>query len=345
LKRSALVFLLGLVAWTATTAVASAAVWTETTPQFFFPGFVGVGASSSTDVWAVGENDADFETPVAEHWDGSRWQGGVLGVLRPNDGGLFGVSALSATNAWAVGWQDTPGTGALALHWNGTSWTVKPTPAPTSGTRSLSSVSAISPSNVWAVGGQGVTNTRPLVEHWNGAAWKVVSAPGSGALTSVKAVSATNVWAVGADLVEHYNGTGWTMASAPITSMTNLTQINRISGTTHLWAVGTDTATGTPVAISFNGSAWSAHNPPGVGQLGGVAALAAGDVWASGSTPNGNSTTNFTVHWNGSTWSRVAPAGLANGWVENMTRAPGSTQLWAVGMDLGTDGPFAAYRR
>ena len=44
--------------------------------------------------------------------------------------------------------------------------------------------------------------------------------------------------------------------------------------------------------------------------LDGVAALSANDVWASGTSL----------------------------WVKSMTRVPGSTQLWAVGMALSSDG-------
>ncbi|MGN6379738.1 MAG: hypothetical protein ACTHNU_12355 [Gaiellales bacterium] len=330
-----------------TAQAAAAASWSQTSPEFFFPDFVGVGASSATNVWAVGENDADFSTPVAERWNGSAWVGGpTINVLRPNDGGLFGVSALSTSNAWAVGWQDTPNSGALALHWNGRSWSVVPTPVPAAGrTRVLNSVSAVSASNVWAVGGvTGPSGTFPLVEHWNGTAWKVVSAPGGGALTTVRVVTATNVWAAGGHLVEHYNGTAWSMVSAPVTATTQLSEINRVPGTTHLWAVGKDTGASpeTPVAIYFNGTSWVAHNPPSTtGELDGVAADSGSNVWASGVSADGSA--NLTAHWTGTSWSIVSPAGLANGWVENMTRAPNSTQLFAVGSLLDGSGPFAAY--
>ena len=104
-------------------------------------------------------------------------------------------------------------------------------------------------------------------------------------------------------------------------------------------------ATKKPVAISYNGTSWNAHNPPGAGALDGVAALSANDVWASGTSLTAPQS-NVTVHWTGSAWHTVAPAGLAGAWVENMTRAPGSTQLWAVGMDISSNGgigPFAAY--
>jgi hypothetical protein len=324
------------------------AVWTETTPQMFFPGFGSVGASSTTNVWAVGENDADREQPVAERWTGSRW---VLhfGVL-PNptgapDGGFDGVTVLTATDVWAVGWMDMGNSnshGPLAERWNGTVWKIIALPSAAAG-GTLNAVSAVSRTDVWAVGS--AASGGPLVMRWNGTSWRLVAAPGATAFSSVKAVSASNVWGVGGNVVEHYNGSNWTRVPVPLASTITLNQINRVPGTTHLWAVGwnTDTAGNeTPVAIYYNGSAWSRNTPPiATGRLGGVAANSDSDVWVSG--VDWRTQVNVTAHWNGSTWTVGAPAGLANGSVENMTHAPNSNQLFAVGSGLGGDGPFAAY--
>ncbi|HXD68559.1 MAG TPA: hypothetical protein VN615_01765 [Gaiellales bacterium] len=338
-----------MVACAASASIASAEVWTQMTPRPGFPDIpelVGVGASSASDVWAVGENDADSSMPVAAHWDGTAWvEMSLANQLDDYQGGLTGVSALSASDAWAVGWQETPGSGALAVFWNGSDWSVVATPALAGGSRVLGSVSMLTPSDVWAVGYQ--TSGRSLAEHWNGTRWSVVATPNAGPLVSVKAVSASNVWAIGArHVVEHYNGTKWATVAVPVTSTTNLGRITRIPGTTHLWVVGTDMATKKPVAIYYNGASWKAHNPPGAGALDGVAALSADDVWASGTSLTAPGK-NVTFHWTGSAWHSVAPAGLAGGSVENMTRVPGSTQLWAVGMGISsggsTGGPFAAY--
>jgi hypothetical protein len=89
-------------------ATASAPRWHPTTLAApAFPGFVGVGASSASNVWAVGENDADRETPYAQRWNGSSWTSVPVPLPGPTtdilDGGLFSVSALSTSNAWAVG--------------------------------------------------------------------------------------------------------------------------------------------------------------------------------------------------------------------------------------------------
>jgi hypothetical protein len=341
-----------VVVWAASMSVASAAVWTQVTPPvagYSIPYLNGVGASSASDVWVVGNEDAldAYGWPLIAHWDGSAWQweGWVTGLDPDQTSALIGVAALSPSDAWAVGVQHDSG-GALAAHWDGSSWSEVPTPVSATKHRTLYSVSMLSGSDVWAVGAQ---TSGTLVEHWDGTRWWVVTSHGTAKLTSVQAVSAKNVWAVGGALVEHYNGTKWATVKAPVTSTTTLSQITRVPGTTHLWAVGTDyhgyNAPATPVAIYYNGTSWKAHTPPGTGQLFGVAALSSSDVEASGvcscatvAPPN----SNVTVHWNGSTWHRVTPAGLANAAVESMTRAPGSTQLWVIG-EGPRGGPFVAY--
>ncbi len=329
---------------------ASQETWTETTPQFFFPDFVSVGASSATNVWAVGENSADREQPVGERWTGTQW---VLhfGVLpNPNsdpNGGFFGVAALSPRDVWAVGWTDSGinVNGPLTERWDGTAWNIIATPSAAAG-GTLNAVSAVSATNIWAVGATATGG--PLVMHWNGTSWRLVTAPGVTPLSSVKSVTASNIWAVGGNVVEHYNGSSWTRVRVPLASTITLSQINRVPGTTHMWAVGWNTDTTgneTPVAIYYNGSAWSRNRPPiAVGRLSGVAANSDGDVWVSGADFSAQpDSLNVTAHWNGSKWTVATPAGLANGLVENMTRAPNSNQLFAVGSLIGGDGPFAAY--
>ena len=329
-----------------TPATAAASAWTSTAPQQNFPGFNGVGAASTTDVWAVGESDADRELPYAEHWNGSAWTeidpplpAGSL----PN-GGVYGVTALSSSNAWTVGWTDRDTNDQsywpLIDHWNGHTWRLMS--APGAADTWLVDVSALTPKNVWAVG-WGASNM-PLIEHYNGTAWKVVSAPGSGGLTSVRAVSASNIWAVGGDQVEHYNGKAWKLASYPGSSAGTISfgQINRVPGTTHLWAVGEDALSSTPVALHYTGSAWTSTSVPGTGKLDAVAASSDSDVWAAGTDASG---TPITMHWNGSQWTQVSGTVLDGALVEAMTHSPNSSQLWAVGWTVADNITFAAHLR
>jgi hypothetical protein len=327
---------------------ASGESWTETTPQQFFPDFLSVGASSITNVWAVGENSADREQPVAERWTGSRWVLHYGGLPNPNNtpnGGFFGVTVLSARDVWAVGWTDRGVSGfhePLTERWNGAGWKIVATPAAATG-GTLNAVSAISRRDIWTVGA--TANGGPLVMHWNGTAWRLVAAPGGTPLSSITSIRASNIWAVGGNVVEHYNGSNWSRVDVPLASTVTLNQINRVPGTTHLWAVGWNTDTvgdETPVALYKNGSGWSFRTPPiAAGRLGGVAANSDSDVWVSG--VDFSTQTNVTAHWNGSRWIVRTPVGLADGGVENMAHAPNSNQLFSVGFLLSGDGPFAAY--
>jgi hypothetical protein len=89
----------------------------------------GIGASSSTDVWAVGTFlSAGTYEPFVEHWNGSSWSV-APGVFNANsfDNEFFSVSALSATDVWVVG-ENTASSIApsqsMAEHWNGTAWSL-----------------------------------------------------------------------------------------------------------------------------------------------------------------------------------------------------------------------------
>jgi hypothetical protein len=87
-----------------------------------------VSATSSSDVWAVGEYSSNGAVvkPLVLHWNGTSW----TQVASPHPPGTFGsellgVNALSPGDAWAVGEiSGNHGTGrTLILHWNGTTWT------------------------------------------------------------------------------------------------------------------------------------------------------------------------------------------------------------------------------
>ena len=145
MRRLTLLVVVVVVGWATTTSLAAAAVWTRTTPQYFYPDLLGVGASSASDVWAVGENDADWSSPVAEHWDGTAWQEMVPGNLADGrNGGLFGVWTGSA-------WHTVAPAGLA------NAWVENMTRAPGS-------------TQLWAVGmdmGKGVTNGGPFAAYYH----------------------------------------------------------------------------------------------------------------------------------------------------------------------------------
>jgi hypothetical protein len=172
---------------------------------------LGVGALSSTDVWAVGRylqsDDPRDGNNLVLHWDGAAW---ALVPSTPgsrNLDGLFSVSPISAEDVWAVGrWRTadfTPRT--LAEHWDGRAWSIVSTPNLGQGLNDLFGVAAISSSDVWAVGEQDAPPGMPrlgLIQHWNGTAWRLVKHPnpshtGDNDLNAVDATAGGETWAVG----------------------------------------------------------------------------------------------------------------------------------------------------
>ncbi len=89
-----------------------------------------VAASSSQDVWAVGNSSSGTLT---EHWNGSSWRVVPSPNGTPVDNALYGVSAAAPNDAWAVG--------GVIEHWDGTQWSLV-TGAQSSGLFAVAAVSA-----------------------------------------------------------------------------------------------------------------------------------------------------------------------------------------------------------
>jgi hypothetical protein len=340
-----------------------------------------VNARTSTDAWAVGNflgpNDDDGQVMLAEHWNGTAWSQ----VPTPNvvrfDEKLNAVSAAAANDAWAVGSTNRTGfahTDPLAAHWDGTSWTIVPTPATTGGSKSiLFGVANLGGGNAWAVGRSEAN--RALVEHWNGSAWTIIPTPDPAApagttftgstLTAVSARSATDIWAVGNfsaakgtnsnsfTLTMHWNGSAWTIVPSPNPAIATPAGVQQsLSGVVEIspndaWAVGnTSDITGfqgaKPIAMHWNGTAWSLTTIPGLGGGGTLASVTASSptsVWAAGS-PGG---TTSVLHWNGTSWSpETTPVG-ADGQplLNSISAVRGSaTEVWAAGITLPSGGGY-----
>jgi hypothetical protein len=175
----------------------------------------GVGAVSSSDVWAVGDYEpgSNREQTLMEHWDGTAW----TAVSSPNVGmypnELNGVAAVSSSDVWAVGdYYSGSAYQTLVEYWDGTQWSVVSSPNVGTHENHLYGVAAVSANDVWSVGyyynGSGAEQT--LVEHWDGSTWSVVPSPNVGthdnALYGIAAAPASNGewWAVGAYVYDEY---------------------------------------------------------------------------------------------------------------------------------------------
>ena len=189
------------------------------------------------------------------------------------------------------------------------------------------------------------------MEHWDGSSWSIVASPAFTGVSisrgAISADSATDVWAMGflttgQNVSLHWDGTSWTQIPAVHLRFGGVGPVAALSPA-NAWAVGAGPGVPTkgfsahPTAVieHWDGTSWSVvpspnPNPQGNNGLGAVAAVSAGDVWATGHQLLGP----FTEHWNGSKWTIVAtPAGVS--FLAGMAASSAGTVL-AVGQ--GTNG-------
>jgi hypothetical protein len=274
-----------------------------------------VHATSATRAWAVGsyKDENGNNLTLTERWNGSTWKV----IESPNPGGpadsghddnyLFGVAGVSASDAWAVGSFNTgEGYRTMILHWDGEAWARVPSPSPTGYQDELRAVTARSATDVWAVGSthDGVA-TSTLILHWNGLRWKRVVSPNPASnevhLEAVSASGASNAWA-----------TGWFNDGVGYTTL----------------------------ILRWNGTAWKRQPSPspdegGENRLHGVTAISGDDAWAVGYTTGGSAYQTVTLHWNGTSWARVASPNPGGGEHADqllaVARQPGTNKAWATG--------------
>jgi len=144
--------------------------------QVALPGMgrlAAVSASSSRDVWAVGEGAK--KNGVVLRWNGSAWK---RALSRPKLD-LRDVLALSHDDVWVVG--DVDARRFLELHWDGKRWTSYTQPSPDGGygpdeSPELTAVAAGGENDVW-VAGDAENSGDPdwadtVLFHWNGHTWR-----------------------------------------------------------------------------------------------------------------------------------------------------------------------------
>ena len=240
--------------------------------------YLGVGADSPADVWAVGGTSwSSPSAPLIQHWTGRAWT--RVSSPDPAGGGVLNaVDAISPDDAWAVGLVG-PGPGVpsptspLIEHWNGRAWARVPSPNVAGGYNELNGVTATAQGNAWAAGETGLTDhDATLIEHWDGRAWTVVASPtpdGDAQVLGVSATRRTDAWAVGmtrgrrcaprcVTFIEHWNGSAWTSVASPNPGGGYLNALFGVSATGrhNAWAVGTTDYART-LMLHWNGTTWS----------------------------------------------------------------------------------------
>jgi len=306
-------------------------------------------ASDASHVWAVGRWAARVTSRLQSlvlRYDGTAWRLAPLSGFGGNDG-LYAVDAVSASEAWAAGTSSGPGrTSTLVVRWNGSTWAPEVTPNGPSSTNQLQGVAAAG-STVWAVGHYIVSgssyNHRALILQRTGGAWRVSAAPqvqGNEFLLAVDATGPTDAWAVGwgspgitsgpgVPIALRWNGSSWRSMPPPSTATTELTAVDALTPG-NVWVAGQtlNGSTWQPYVAQFNGTSWRRIATPTLdsgARLTDLVALSASNVVAVG-TSSGTGIP-LVLRWNGSSWSREAPAPSGN-----LTGAAAvGTTVWAVG--------------
>jgi hypothetical protein len=274
---------------------------------------------------------------LLEHYDGTTWSVVSQAAGADPSSEILGMAAISTNDVWAVGDYLNPATSVyqqLIEHWDGSTWSIAAGVAPLAGAK-LTAVAGRAANDVWAVGSSG--QLLSLTEHWDGTAWSVVPSPNATSggstvvspLASVTAFASNAVWAVGSanygasTLIEHWDGAQWSIVPSPNTSAEQ-NQFFGVSGVAanDVWAVGSyfdrvNTVTGGPLVEHWDGASWTivtaADPPSNQDQLLGVAARAAGEVWAVGSQSDYylQQYTPLTERWNGVAWGEAAEPPLS----------------------------------
>jgi hypothetical protein len=226
---------------------------------------------------------------------------------------LLNLAVVSAKDAWATGVvvSDRNSTfGLLLEHWDGTAWHRVAEPAKLARHVArqdlFASVGASSASNVWVFSLDG-RYLRRVRDHWAFGRVPGIK-PGRTFVESVKVFSPADVWVFGAEAVG---------------AASNL----KFS----------------PYAARFDGHRWTAISVPGNGPLGPVSAISARNMWAIAGGEQllieGPPASGSIVHWNGTTWQKVArQPKLPRQTILSGILARSNSNVWVGGGTQGANG-------
>jgi hypothetical protein len=279
---------------------------------------------------------ADAGTPVTTLTVASSPGWRVVATIGPKDGQTTGM--LTATNS-KLAWSVWKGTNFTAVEiWIAGAWQRIALPARfDSYVRSAVAFGGENDSDFWLFN----SHVKTQALRWTGATWKLQTIPswvvqGGNSGVSAAVFGPGNVWvfSLGAGaFAAHYNGLGWTKVKLPAVP-TDVTGLDAGD----IWALAAQV--NKAFALHWNGRTWSktiipgtAHIPDGFGPL-----VATGPknawAWRTELLP-GPHTVADVLHWNGTSWKKVAgtPADIVN------SAAPdGAGGLWASGVDVNPGG-------
>jgi hypothetical protein len=91
------------------------------TGKFDADNLAAITASSSDDIWAIGNSVNRRQQTLAEHWNGNSWSF----VHAPSSFLMNDIAAVGSNDVWAVGWDLS---NSIIEHWNGVRWSIVPSP-------------------------------------------------------------------------------------------------------------------------------------------------------------------------------------------------------------------------
>jgi hypothetical protein len=316
---------------------------------------VAASASSSKDIWAVGESTI--------HFDGTKWTAFPAPFIDGLDNFLTGVVDVSPTLAWAVG-NVSEGENPFQQvieQWDGKEWSVFPGPNfPPNSQAALFGMASTSANDIWAVGSL-VTDVAGfnLFEHWDGTAWTattIQAPPAGGALLGVSADATNDAWAVGfkgangQTFAMHWNGSKWNDVATPnVTKGTNRLEAVLALSPNNAWAVGyftpanADREPRRTLILHWDGKTWKVVPSPNVGPksnpLSGLTANSANDIYAFGCHFAADGSGQFrtlVLHWDGKSWKVVPSPSPTKGFVGDILFSgvvPSPGNVWIFGSE------------
>jgi hypothetical protein len=298
------------------------------TPKVY-NGLISVSAFGKGSAWAVGGTDTSGGTPgtpLAERWNGAKWQATTL------PGGLTGTLGAVSTPAPNDVWAVSQLTG-YALHWNGTIWSVaKKWPESQKPAHELTGITAFSPTDVWVFGAPSAAYPGLGTWHLHGTTWTKVTGL-AGSISMASALSSTSMWAISSDgsapddILVRYNGATWQKITSTVLNGLQFSGIC-VKHANDIYAIAT-AGNGTQHLVHFNGSAWKSLTVPSSVQLRDIAPDGTNGEWFSATQSSSQAPVAEHRSFSG-TWSSYPLPG-GTGQAFGIALIPGTTSLWASG--------------
>ncbi len=306
----------------------------------WYVGLNAVSCSSASACTVAGKRVIEIRGPnrvrkryaaLIERWNGSHL---VVQHFAQPRGTVTAVSCPARDGCIAVG-KTGHAQSQYIESWNGTTWQAMTSPAGTADD-TLSAVSCAAVTGCTAVGyepSDGSTGEAAVAEQLTGSTWSVqqVPTPAGSALSELSTVScpaAADCLAAGqytsqsgyaVSLGEQWNGTTWARLAAPNAAGTPGASVFTgvsCAQTSSCTALGEFISSGNediPMAATWSGTGWAAHDPlspqpPGyevLAEQGGISCPAAGTCAAVGMY---GGEAPWAGTWNGTKWTTVTPA-------------------------------------